>query len=83
MLGVPMGTDEYHNDFANEVATGEAVELLRMLVNLEDAQASFLRLSASSRSPFLLHTLPPEITTRAAEDFDALLEWALVSMIKG
>lgn len=56
MLGVPMGTDEYQNDFANEVATGEAVELLRMLVILEDAQASFLRLSASSQLTFLLHT---------------------------
>ena len=52
---------------------------------MEDAQASFqiLRLSATSRLPHLLRTIPPSITCQAAANYDALVEWALASIIAG
>ena len=56
-----------------------------MLVTMEDAQASFqdLRLSATSRLLHLLRTVPPSITCHAAANYDALVEWALASIIAG
>ena len=52
---------------------------------MEDAQASFqiLRLSATSRLSHLLRTVPPSITCQAAANYDALVEWALASIIAG
>ena len=49
------------------------------------AQASFqiLRLSATSRLSHLLRTVPPSITCQAAANYDALVEWALASIIAG
>lgn len=46
-------------------------------------QTSFeiLRLSASTRSAFLLRNFQPIITKRAAEDFDGPLDWVLVVII--
>ena len=51
----------------------------------QDAQASFqiLRLSATSRLSHLLRTVPPSITGQAAANYDALVEWALASIIAG
>ena len=76
VVGVPVGTEHFH---------GEQAELLRALVPMEDAQASFqiLRLSAASRLSHLLRTVPPSITFQAAVDYDALVEWALASIITG
>ena len=56
-----------------------------MLVPMEDAQASFqiLRLSATFRLSHLLRTVPPSITCQAAANYDALVEWALASIIAG
>ena len=58
---------------------------MRALVPIEDAQASFqiLRLSATSRLSHLLRTVPPSITCQAAENYDALVEWALASILAG
>ena len=58
---------------------------MRALVPMEDAQASFqiLRLSATSRLSCLLQTVPPSITCYAAANYDALVEWALASIIAG
>ena len=58
---------------------------MRALVPMEDVQASFqiLRLSATSRLSHLLRTVPPSITCQAAANYDALVEWALASIIAG
>ena len=58
---------------------------MRALVPMEDAQASFqiLRLSATSRLSYLLRTVPPSITCQASANYDALVEWALASIIAG
>ena len=58
---------------------------MRALVPMEDAQASFpiLRLSATSCLSHLLRTVPPSITCQAAANYDALVEWALASIIAG
>ena len=42
-----------------------------------------LRLSATSRLSHLLRTVPPSITCQAAANYDALVEWALASIIAG
>ena len=64
---------------------GEPAKLVRALVPMEDAQASFqiLRLSATFRLSHLLRTVPPSITCQAAANYDALVEWALASIIAG
>ena len=58
---------------------------MRALVSMEDAPASFqiLRLSATSRLSHLLRTVPSSITCQAAANYDALVEWALASIIAG
>ena len=58
---------------------------MKALVPMEDAQASFqiLRLSTTSRLLHLLRTVPPSITCQAAANYDALVEWALASIIAG
>ena len=58
---------------------------MRALVPMEDAQASFqvLRLSATSRLSHLLRLVPPSITCQAAANYDAVVEWALASIITG
>ena len=60
-------------------------ELVRALVPMDDAQASsqILRLSTVSRLSHLLRTVPPSITLEASRHFDALIEWALASIIAG
>ena len=52
---------------------------------MEDAQASFhiLRLFATSRLSHLLRTVPPSITCKDAANYEALVEWALASIIAG
>ena len=52
---------------------------------MEDAQANFqnLRLSATSHLSHLLRTVPPSIICQAAANYDALMEWALASIIAG
>ena len=52
---------------------------------MKDVQASFqiLRLSATYRLSHLLRTVPPSITCQAAANYDALVEWALASIIAG
>lgn len=51
MVRVPIGMDEYQQDFATEAAMGATAELLRMLIKTENVQASvqILRLVASPR----------------------------------
>ena len=85
VVGVPVGTEQFQRDFLQEAVNGEPAELVRALVPMEDAQASFqiLRLSATSRLSHLLRTVPPSITCQAAANYDALVEWALASMIAG
>ena len=85
IVGVPVGTEQYKRDFVKEAVNGEPAELVRALVPMDDAQASFqiLRLSAVSRLSHLLRTVPPSITQEASRHFDALIEWALASIIAG
>ena len=80
-----MGTEKFKRDFVKEAVNGETAELVRALVPMDDAQASFqiLRLSAVSRLSHLLRTVPPSITREASRHFDALIEWALASIIAG
>ena len=58
---------------------------MRALVSMEDAQAGFQisRLSVTSRLSHLLLAVPPSITCQAAANPDALVEWALASIIAG
>ena len=85
VVGVPVGTEQFQRDFLQEAVNGEPAELVRALVPMEDVQASFhiLRLSATSRLSHLLQTVPPSITCQAAANYDALVEWALTSIIAG
>ena len=85
VVGVPVGTEQFQRDFLQEAVNGEPAELVRALVPMEDAQASFqiLRLSATSRLSHLLRTVPPSITGQAAANYDALVEWVLASIITG
>ena len=85
VVGVRVGTEQFQRDFLQEAVNGEPAELVRALVPMEDAQASFqiLRLSATSRLSHLLRTVPPSITCQAAANYDALVEWALASIIAG
>jgi len=80
-----VGTEKFKRDFVKEAVNGETAELVRALVPMDDAQASFqiLRLSAVSRLSHLLRTVPPSITKEASRHFDALIEWALASIIAG
>ena len=84
-MGVPVGTEQFQRDFLQEAVNGEQAELVRALVPMEDAQASFqiLSLSATSRLSHLLRTVQPSITCQAAANYDALVEWALESIIAG
>ena len=83
VVGVPVGTEQFQRDFLQEAVKGEPTELVRALVPMEDAHASFqiLRLSATSRLSHLLRTVPPSITCQAAANYDALVEWALAPII--
>ena len=85
VVGVPVGTEQLHRDFLQEAVNGEPTELVRAQVPMEDARASFqiLRLSATSRFSHLLRTVPPSITCQVAANYDALVEWALTSIIAG
>ena len=76
---------QFQRDCLQEAVNGEPAELVRALVPMEDAQASFqiLRVSATSRLSHLLRTVPPSITCQAAANYDALVEWALASIIAG
>ena len=73
VVGVPVGTEQFQRDFLQEAVKGEPAELVRALVPMEDAQASFqiLRLSSTSRLSHLLRTVPPSITCQAAANYDA------------
>ena len=64
VVGVSVGTEQVHRDFLQQAVTGEPAELVRALVPIEDAQASFqiLRPSATSNLSQLLQTIPPFIT---------------------
>ena len=81
----PVGTEQFRRDFLQEAVNGEPAELVRALVPVEDAQASFqiLRQSATSRLSRLLRTVPPSITCQATANYDASAEWALASIIAG
>ena len=69
----------------HEVINGEPTELVRVLLPIEDAQARFqiLRLSLAYRMSHRLRTVPPSTTLQAVADYDALVGWALVSIIAG
>ena len=63
-VGVPVGTEQFQRDFLQKGVNGESAELVRVLVPMKDAQASFqiLSLSATSRLSHLLRAVPPFIT---------------------
>ena len=41
VVGVPVGTEQFQRDFLQEAVNGEPAKLVRALVPMEDAQASF------------------------------------------
>ena len=85
MEGVPVGTEQFQRDCLQEAVNRKPAQLVRALFPMEDARASFqiLRISATSGLSHLLRTVPPSITCQAAANFDALVGWALVSIIAG
>ena len=85
VVGVPVGTEQFQRYFLQEAVYGEPAELVRALVPMGDAQASFkiLRLYATARLSHLLRTVPPSIPCQAAANYDALVEWALASIVAG
>ena len=90
VVELPVGTEQIKLDFLQEAVNGGPAELVRALVPMEvlpmeGAQASYqiLRLSAASRLSYLLCSVPPAIICQAAADYDALVEWALASIIAG
>ena len=85
VAGALVATEQFQRDFLQEAVNGEPAELVRALVSMEDAQASFqiLRPSATSRLSHLLRTVPPSIKCQAAANYDALVKWALASIIAG
>ena len=76
VVGVPVGTEQFQRDFLQEAVNGEPAELVRALVPMKNAQASFhiLRLSATSRLSHLIRTVQPSIACQAAVNYDALVE---------
>ena len=56
VVGVPVETEQFQRDFLLEAFSGKPAELVRALVPVEDAQASFqiLHLPATSRVSYLL-----------------------------
>ena len=56
VVGVPVGTEQFKHVFLQEAGNGEPAQLVRALVPMEDAQASFqiLRLFGTSRLSHLL-----------------------------
>ena len=85
VVGAPVGTEQFQRNFLEEAVNGEQAELVRALVPMEDDQASvqIFRLSATSRLSHLLRTVPHSITCQAAANYDALVKWALASIIAG
>ena len=85
VVRVPVRIEQFQHDFLQEVVNEEPAELVRALVPMEDAQASFqtLHLSATSRISHLLRAVPPSITCQAAADYDSLVEWVLASVMSG
>ena len=79
VVGVPVGIEQFKQDFVKKAVNGELAEPVRTLVPIDDAQASFklLRLPAVSRLSHLFRIVPPSITQEASRRFDALIEWAL------
>ena len=82
-MGVPVGIEQFKCGFLMEAVNAEPAELVRALVPMEDAQGGFqiLRLSATSCLSHLLRTVPPSITCQTTENYVALVEWALASII--
>ena len=85
VVGVPVGTDQFKREFLHEAVNGEPAELVRALVPMTDAQASLqiLRLSAVFHLSHFFRTVPISITHKASAAYDALVEWALASIIAG
>ena len=85
VVGVPVGTEQFQRDLLLEAVNREPAEIVRALVPMEDAQVNFpiWRLSATSRLSHLPRTVPPSITCQAATNYDALVEWALASILAG
>lgn len=76
-----MFTEEFERDLLQEAVHGEHVELVRVLVPMNFAQASFHTLCLPVISClFQLHrTVPPSITHDASTTHDDLVELALTS----
>ena len=85
VVGVPVGKRTVSARFLTGDGNGESAELVKALVLMQDTQASFqnLRLFATSRLAHLLRTVPPSITCQADASYDALVGWALASIIAG
>ena len=64
VVRVQIGTEQPKHELLQEAVNGEPTDLVRALVPMEDAQASFqiFRLSVASRLLHLIQILPPSIT---------------------
>ena len=67
-VGVPVETEQFKRYFLQEGANRESAKLVRALIPMENAQASFqvLRLSPDSRLSHFLRLVPPSITHQAS-----------------
>ena len=75
VVGVPVRTEQFKRNFLQETINVESAELVRALVPVDNAQASFgiLRLFTASRLSHLLRIVPPSITSQAAANMNALM----------
>ena len=76
VAGVPIGTEQFKCDCLKEAVNGEPAKLVKALVPMKDAQASFhiFRLSVASHLSHLFQTAPLSITCQTAASDDALVE---------
>ena len=69
VVGVPVGTEHFKRNFVQETVNGNPAELVKALVPMEDAQASFQiwRIFANSRLSYLLRTVVKKSKRGACE----------------
>lgn len=82
-LREPVGTERFKRDFLLDTANEEQQDIVRAVVVIKDAQeaSQIPRLYAV---PCLTHLLPPVplfITHKVFATYDALVEWALASIV--
>lgn len=85
IVGLPISTRDYQRRYISDLVRKEPAALVSVLAPSEGTQArhQILHLSATSKLPFLLKILLPEVTRQIAEEYNTLIEWGLASTIAG